>query len=304
MPDRRLKAFYTVARLSNFTKAAKVLHLTQPAVTFQVRQLEAYYKVRLFDRRHNRITLTEPGRKMYKYAEKVFCIYDEMEAAMSRIVGDMSGPVTVGASNTVAVYILPRLLREFRLEHPEMALRMKISNTEGVADMVEDGTVDLGIVEGPIGGRSLQVEVYKMDELVVIALPSHPLLSSTSVRISQVLDYPFIIREEGSGTREVIMDYLRRQRVNADRMDIVMELGGLDAIKGAVESGMGVSILSRETLHKELELGSLGCASLSPVMTRKLSLVSVSQPHRPPAVTALVNFAMRFANGFNGAGTL
>ncbi len=301
MSDRRLKAFYTVARLSNFTKAAKALHLTQPAVTFQIRQLEDYYKVRLFDRRHNRITLTEPGRKMYEYAEQVFRVYDEMEAAMSRIVGDLSGPVTIGASNTIAVYMLPRLLREFRVEHPEMALRMKISNTEGVAEMVESGTVDLGIVEGPVGGRPLQVEMYKMDELVAIALPSHPLLSTTPVRISQVLDYPFIIREEGSGTREVIMNYLRRQRVNADRMDIVMELGGLDAIKGAVEAGMGVSILSRETLHKELELGTLGCASLSPPMTRKLSLVSVNQPHRPPSVAALMNFAMRFATGSEAA---
>jgi len=297
MSDRRLKAFYTVARLLNFTKAAKALHLTQPAVTFQIRQLEDYYKVRLFDRRHNRITLTEPGRKMYEYAEKVFRLYDEMEAEMTRLVGDLSSPVTVGASNTIAVYMLPRLLREFCLEHPDMSLRMKISNTEGVADMVENGTADLGIVEGPVDSRSLHVEMYKMDELVAIALPSHPLLSRVPVRIREVLDYPFIIREEGSGTREVIMNYLKRQRVNTDRMDIVMELGSLDAIKGAVEAGMGVSILSRETLHKELELGTLGCASLTPPLTRKLSLVSINQPHQPPVVSALMNFMLRFASG-------
>ena len=294
MSDRRLKAFYTVARLLSFTKAAKVLHLTQPAVTFQIRQLENYYKTRLFDRTHNRISLTESGAKAYEYARQIFELYNEMETEMSRIAGDLTGPVTIGASNTIAVYVLPRMLREFRAHHPEMVLRLKVSNTEGVATMVENGAADLGIVEGPVSNRSLQVEMCKMDELVAIAPPKHPLLHSAPVRISQVLQHPFIMREEGSGTREVIMNYLRSQRIHADRIDIVLEFGGLEAIKAAVESGMGVSILSRETIHKELQLQVLGCASLTPALTRKLSLVSMRQPHHPPTVEALMDFAMDF----------
>ena len=294
MSDRRLKAFYTVARLSSFTKAAAALHLTQPAVTFQIRQLETYYKTRLFDRTHNQITLTESGRRMFEYARSIFKIYNEMDAEMSRIIGDLSGPVTIGASNTIAVYMLPRMLNEFRRQHPSMTLRLKISNTEGVVAMVENGLADVGVVEGPVANRALQVDMCKMDELVAIALPDHPMLQSSSVRIGRVLQYPFITREEGSGTREVIMDYLAQHRITPDRVDIVMELGGLEAIKAAVESGMGVSILSRETIHKELKLGTLDCVSLMPPLTRQLSFVCIRQPHRLPTVSTLIDFAVEF----------
>ncbi len=294
MSDRRLKAFYTVARLASFTKAAKVLHLTQPAVTFQVRQLESYYKTRLFDRAHNRVTLTESGRKAFGYAEQIFELYKDLDLEMNRLSGDMSGPVTIAASNTIAVYMLPRLLREFRAQHPQMALRLKVSNTEGAAMMVENGMADMGIVEGPVFSRGLQVDVCKMDELVAIAPPSHPLLRAASVRVGQVLQHPFIMREEGSGTREVIIEYLKSRRVNLERMDIVMELGSLEAIKAAVESGMGVSILSRGTIRKELDLKTLGCASLAPALKRKLSLVCMRRLPHPPAATALMDFALDF----------
>ena len=294
MSDRRLKAFYTVARLASFTKAAKVLHLTQPAVTFQVRQLENYYKTRLFDRTHNRVSLTESGRKAFGYAEKIFELYKDLDLEMSRLAGDMSGPVTVAASNTIAVYMLPRLLREFRAQHPQMALCLKVSNTEGAAMMVESGAADLGIVEGPVPSQALQVDVCKMDELVAIAPPNHPLLRAASARIVQVLQHPFVTREEGSGTREAIIDYLKSRRINPDRMDIVMELGGLEAIKAAVESGMGVSILSRETIRKELKLKTLGCVSLAPPLKRKLSLVCMRRLPRPSAVEALMAFALDF----------
>ena len=294
MSDRRLKTFYTVARLLSFTRAAKVLHLTQPAVTSQIRQLENCYKTRLFDRTHNRVFLTESGAKVYEYARKIFDLYHELEAEISRISGDLTGPVTIAASNTIAVYMLPRMLREFRVYHPEMSLRLKVTNTEGVVEMVEGGVADLGIVEGPVANRSLCVEMCKMDELVAITPPKHALLHSSRVRAAQVLQHPFIIREEGSGTREVIMTYLHSQRINVSRINIVMEFGSLEAIKAAVESGMGVSILSRETIHKELQLNSLGCASLAPALTRKLSLVSIRQPHPAPTVEALMNFAMDF----------
>lgn len=294
MSDRRLKAFYTVARLASFTKAAKVLHLTQPAVTFQVRQLENYYKTRLFDRTHNRVALTESGRKAFGYAGRIFELYKELDLEMNRLTGDMSGPVTIAASNTIAVYMLPRLLREFRVRHPQMALRLKVSNTEGAAMMVESGAADLGIVEGSVASQALQADVCKMDELVAIAPPNHPLLRAASVRIAQVLRHPFVMREEGSGTREAIIEYVKNRRVNPERIDIVMELGGLEAIKAAVESGMGVSILSRETIHKELELKTLGCASLAPALKRKLSLVCMRRSPHPPAVEALMGFALDF----------
>ena len=292
MSDRRLKAFYTVAKLASFTKAAKVLHLTQPAVTFQVRHLERHHKVRLLDRGRNRVALTEPGKKVYAYAERIFGLYDELEDEMRRISGDLTSPVTLAASSTIAVYMMPRMLRKFREAHPQMDLRLKISNTEGVATMVEGGAADLGFVEGPVSSRALRAKVCKLDELVVVAPLGHALLEKSSVQAKTVLTHPFVMREEGSGTREEILNYLRAQNIDANRMDIVMELGGLEAIKGVVEAGIGVSILSQETIHKELQLGTLGAVSLRPALTRELSLVRARQGQRLPAVARVWDFLL------------
>ena len=128
MADRRLSVFYTVARLLSFTKAAESLHMTQPAVTFQVRQLEEYFNTRLFDRTHNRISLTEAGEKVYEYAEKIFELYGELENSVSELTGEISGVLILGASTTIAEYMLPSLLGDFKTKYPDVNIRLKVSH--------------------------------------------------------------------------------------------------------------------------------------------------------------------------------
>ena len=171
MADRRLQVFYTVARLLSFTKAAETLHMTQPAVTFQVRQLEDHFDTRLFDRTHNRVALTEAGRTAYEYAEQIFSLYAEMENTVKELTGDVSGALTIGASTTIAEYMLPALLRGFTMQFPDINLKLKVSNTEGIVSMVEDSIIDLGVVEGPVANKNLLVEVCRIDQLVVVAPP-------------------------------------------------------------------------------------------------------------------------------------
>ncbi len=293
MADRRLKVFHTVARLLNLTKAADALHMTQPAVTFQIRQLEEYFNTRLFDRTHNRVSLTEAGQRVYTYADRIFELYDEMENAIREMTGDVSGVVTLGASTTIAEYMLPFLLGDFKSQNPDVNIRLKVSNTEGIVSMVENNIIDLGIVEASVANKNLQVDECRMDKLVAIMPPNHPLASLSSVTPQQLVPYPFICREEGSGTREVITEYLQ-EHIGNNELQVCLELGSPEAIKGAVEAGMGLSIMSHSSVVKELKLGSLKAIPMSPLLERPFSFVHQRHKFKARAMEELLAFAKNY----------
>ncbi len=291
MADRRLQVFHTVARVLNFTKAAEILHMTQPAVTFQIRQLEEHFDTRLFDRTHNRISLTEAGARVYEYADKIFELYAEMEAAVRDMTGEIAGMLVLGASTTIAEYVLPSLLGHFKRKYPDVIIRLKVSNTDAIVAMVENNEIDLGVVEAPVSNKKLVVELCRIDQLVVIVPPGHPLAAKQTLKPGDLLAYPYIAREHGSGTREVTLDYFRDAGVDPAQLKVIMELGSPESIKGAVEAGMGVSIISRATLVKELQLGTLIAVNLDPPLDRPFSFVHQKQKFRVRAMQELFNFA-------------
>ncbi len=294
MADRRLQVFFTVARLLSFTKAAEHLHMTQPAVTFQVRQLEEYFDTRLFDRTHNRISLTDAGTRAYGYAEKIFELYGQMENAVREMTGKVSGALVLGASTTVAEYMLPALLGEFKEKFPEVEIHLKVANTDGVVHMIENNDIDLGLVEAPVSNKNLVVDICKEDELVVIIPPEHALKGKQQVSLEEALEHPFICREEGSGTREVISDFMGSNKIDPKEMNVSLELGSPESVKGAVEAGMGISIVSRATISKELELGSLVSISLDPPLKRPFAFVHQKQKFRQRSVEELLEFAQSY----------
>ena len=295
MSDRRLKVFHTVAKLLSFTKAAEALHMTQPAVTFQVRQLEEYFNTRLFDRTHNKVNLTPAGERVAEFAERIFDLYAEMENSVRDLTGEISGALTIGASTTIAEYKLPALLGEFKNRYPDINLRLKVSNSEGIVSMVEHNVIDLGVVEAPVSNKSLIVEVCHDDQLVVVAPPDHELVKRGSpVQVNEISQYPFVSREEGSGTREVIMQYLLQQQVNPGDMNFTLELGSPEAIKGAVEAGMGIAIMSRSIIEKELKLKTLCALQLDPPLSRPFSFVRQRQKFRVTVMEELLEFAQAY----------
>ncbi len=294
MSDRRLQVFHAVARLLSFTKAADVLHMTQPAVTFQIRQLEEQFDTRLFDRAHNRVSLTEAGHVAFEYAEMIFEKYSEMENAIREITGSISGSLTLGASTTISEYMLPALLGDFNAKNPEVLLRLRVSNTEGIVSMVENNVIDLGVVEGPVTNKNLLVEVCRKDDLVVVVPPDHELAKKKSVSVKKMLEYPFICREEGSGTREVVSDHLRAQGVGKHALKACLELGSPEAIKGAIQAGMGLSVLSSVSLAKELKLGTLKAIPLDPPLSREFSFVRQRQKFRVRTMEELLEFARSY----------
>jgi DNA-binding transcriptional LysR family regulator len=294
MSDRRLQVFYSVAKHLSFTKAAEALHMTQPAVTFQVRQLEEQFNTRLFDRTHNRINLTEAGERVYHHAKQIFELYSRMESEVRELTGEVSGVVIVGASTTVAEYMLPSLLGAFKRKFPDVIIRLQVSNTEGIVACVEHNAIDLGVVEGPVSNKSLVVEICRIDRLVAVLPKDHALAGSANLPVADVLKHPFIAREEGSGTREVTFDYLRGAGLDPANLTVVMELGSPESIKGAIEAGMGISILSRSTIDKELQLGTLACVELEPRLERPFSFVQQKQKFRVRAIEELLDFARSY----------
>lgn len=293
MADRRLKIFHTVARLLNFTKAAEELHMTQPAVTFQIRQLEEQFNTRLFDRTHNKVTLTDVGKQVYSYSERILKLYEEMTRNITEMTGDVSGAVTLGASTTIAEYMLPLLIGEFKNKFPEVMINLRESNTEDIVSMVENNDIDLGIVEGSVNNKNLVVEECKMDHLVVIMPNNHMLASEKKLRVEDFVSYPFISREHGSGTQEVITNYVEKHG-NGEDLNICFELSSPEAIKGAVEAGMGLSIVSRATIIKELKLGTLTAVELMPSLERPFSFVRQRYKFKSRAADQLLSFAQEF----------
>ena len=299
MSDRRLQVFYTVARLLSFTKAAEELHMTQPAVTFQVRQLEEQFNTRLFDRTHNRISLTEAGKKVYECGGRIFEIYAEMDNSVRQLTGDISGVLILGASTTIAEYMLPVLLGDFKAENPDVTVRLKVANTDGIVSQVENNAIDLGVVEAPVTNKNLVVEECSTDQLVVIVQPGHELANEPFVPLKRLADFPFICREEGSGTREVMLESMHKSGMEPNELKVSMELGSLEAIKGAVEAGMGISVISYATIQKELKLGTLVAIKTDPPINRPFSFVHQKQKFRMRAMDELLSFARNYCKSYH-----
>lgn len=293
MLERRLQVFAAVARLLSFTKAAKALHMTQPAVTFQIRRLEEHFNARLFERAHNRIALTEAGRVVRLYADGIMAKYAEMNEAVRALTGDAQGPLAIGASTTIGEYFIPRMLGAYQAKFAGVAVRLRIANTVGIIRMLESGDIDVGMVEGPVNNKNLNVKTVWDDELVAVCAPRHALAARAQVGVADLLEYPFISREEGSGTREVMENYLAGQGVDVDDLNITMEFGSPESIKSAVAAGLGVSILSVATMEKELALNLLHASRLKPPIRRPFSLVCQRQKYRLRAVDEFIAFAQR-----------
>jgi len=296
MSDRRLQVFHTVAKVMSFTKAAEALHMTQPAVTFQVKQLEDFFNTRLFDRTHNKITLTEAGKVVYDYSGQVLELYERMNSDVREMTGEVSGTLVVGASTTVAEYMLPSLLGAFKKQYNDVNIRLQVGNTDAIVAMVENNMIDFGLVEAPVLNKNLDVHVCRIDEMQFICPKDHPLAKRNKVTIEDIRKYGYVSREEGSGSRAVIDAYIREQGMSYSDLNVVMELGSPESVKMAVESDVGVAIVSRTTLVKELKLDTLSAIPLDPPLLRPFSHIKQKHKYRHKAVGELLEFAMEYCD--------
>jgi DNA-binding transcriptional LysR family regulator len=291
MADRRLQVFHAVAKHLSFTRAAEALFMTQPAVTFQVKQLEEQFNTRLFERGHGQISLTESGRVVFEYAERILGISAEMEARLKDMTGQMIGPLLIGASMTIAEYLLPQVLGEFNARYPSVTPRLLVANSETVQQQVAEHSLDVGFIEGDSLLPSLVTEFVCEDELLVVCAPCHPLARLDSISPGLLAQHAYISREPGSGTREVIDNYLQRLGIAADLLQPVMELGSPEALKGLVATGRGFAVMSRASVVKEARMGQLVGIPLLPRLVRKLAVVYSNQKFYSKSLGNFVGFA-------------
>jgi DNA-binding transcriptional LysR family regulator len=289
--DRRLQAFYAVAKHRSFTKAADALCMTQPAVTFQVRQLEEQFNTRLFDRANGRISLTPAGTVALEYAERILALSAELGATLREISGQEAGPLLIGASTTIAEFLLPRILGEYKRHHPDIVPQLCVANSEAVQARVAERSLDLGFIEGDSHLPTLVSDVCCEDELQVVCAPSHLLARRSTVQAGLLTEHAYIGRESGSGTREVIDHYLQRAGIPVDALQLVMEASSPEALKGLVATGLGFAIMSGATAEKEVRLGELVQVPLEPRLIRHLSVVYPKERIHSKVVSGFVAFA-------------
>jgi DNA-binding transcriptional LysR family regulator len=286
----RLKVFRAVADHLNFHKAAEQLFLTQPAVTLQIKALENDLGVRLFDRSGGHISLTRQGSVLLGYANQVANLVLAAERELGTGDGKVSGELPLGVSTTIAQYVLPRLLRAFLEEYPSIQVSLHSGNTSRIVELLLDGKVSFGLIEGPARHQGIHTEPFMEDELVLITPPE---FESEHLSRSQFMASTLLMREQGSGSRRVVELALAKAGFKLKSFKKVMDLDSTEAIKSAVEAGLGIAFVSRWAIAKELELGALKVAQLGGLrVTRHFTLIlrTGPEPHGPAG--ALRTFAL------------
>lgn len=297
MADRRLQVFHAVARHLSFTKAAEALCMTQPAVTSQIRQLEEHFNTRLFDRGHGRISLTAAGHVALEYVERILAVTDELDSRLQEMSGQLGGPLLVGASTTIADYLLPRVLGAYKARFPAVVPRLFVANSESVQSRVAERSLDVGFIEGDSHLPLLATDVVCEDELQVTVAPDHPLAKLACATPESLTHHANISREPGSGTREVVDRYLQAAGVSPDALQRVMEVGSPEALKGLVATGLGFAIMSRATVVNEIRLGQLVQIPLAPRLIRRMSAVYPKERIHSQLVSGFVRFAQQSLGG-------
>lgn len=256
MFDYRLKVFYTVANRLSFTKAAHELNISQPAVTKHIKEIENQINTKLFDRKGTTIQLTESGKILFVYAEKSRQLYRDLEFAISQLNKQEKGKLKIGASTTIAQYILPEILAKFNSYYKDMNIELVTHNSEDISTLLKNGQIDLGIVEGESKSSYFDYQTFKRDEIVLVCKANHPLVNK-NFKTKDLYDIDLIVREQGSGTQEFIQNQLKKSGIDVQKLNIIMQLGSSESIKNYLVHSEAMAFLSISTILPELKNNQL-----------------------------------------------
>jgi len=289
----QLRILKAIASEGSFKRAADSLYVSQPAVSLQVQNLERQLNVPLFDRGGRRAQLTEAGHLLLSYGEKILSLCQETCRALEDLQNLQGGTLIVGASQTTGTYLLPRMIGMFRQKYPDVAVQLHVHSTRRTAWSVANGQIDLAIVGGEIPTElleALDVVPYATDELALILPPSHPMAKQETIQKEDLYKLQFISLDSQSTIRKVIDQVLTRCGIDTRRLKIEMELNSIEAIKNAVQSGLGAAFVSVSAIEKELLMGVLHKSQMEEVVvTRVLSLICNPNRYRSKAAEAFSN---------------
>ncbi|MBV8325366.1 LysR substrate-binding domain-containing protein [Chryseobacterium sp.] len=252
MFDYRLKVFHTVASRLSFTRASEELHISQPAVTKHIKEIETQLGAKLFDRKGTSIQLTQSGKILLEHAEKIRGVYRDLEFEISQINQQHKGKLIIGASTTVAQYILPEILAKFNSYYKDIKIELLTGNTEAISQLLKEEKIDLGIIEGESQSSYFDYKTFKADEIVLAAKANHPLAHKT-LHLKDLYDVDMIFREQGSGTLEFIQNRLKEEGVHINELHTVIHLGSSESIKNYLLYSDCMAFLSISTILTELK---------------------------------------------------
>ena len=273
-----MRVFITVADKKNFSKAAKALSLTQPAVSFQIQTLEQYYQTMLFDRVNRHVKLTAAGELLLDYAIHMNNLQAELEHNMQQLTGHVKGELLIGASTTIGEYILPYVVGSFKQDYPDVNVTIQIMNTKEISSAVESKTFDLGIIEGPLE-QSDVIEAHNfLEDELVLAIPSdHPFAKKESITLEELKELPYITREPGSGSRLIFEQALIDADFDIEDLNIVMELGSTTSIKSAIMGGLGVSTISKWAVQDLVKAGKVAALNVQGLTLKRSFHIILNQ---------------------------
>lgn len=289
----QLRILKAIAAEGSFKRAADSLYVSQPAVSLQVQNLERQLDVPLFDRGGRRAQLTEAGHLLLSYGEKILSLCQETCRALEDLQNLQGGTLIVGASQTTGTYLLPRMIGLFRQRYPDVAVQLHVHSTRRTAWSVANGQIDLAIVGGEIPTElidSLEIAPYAEDELALILPVSHSMAKTETIQREDLYKLQFISLDSQSTIRKVIDQVLTRCGIDTRRLKIEMELNSIEAIKNAVQSGLGVAFVSVSAIEKELQMNVLHKTKIDQVVVnRTLSVIYNPNRYRSKAAEAFSN---------------
>jgi DNA-binding transcriptional LysR family regulator len=289
---RHLETFCRVADLKSFSKAADDLFLTQPTVSGHILSLEQSLALRLFDRASREVRLTKSGEVFREYASKLLSLRKNMLNALSEFSRGIRGELSLGASTIPGEYLLPKLIGDFKKSHPSFVISLKIADTKEVIQYVLQDQVEFGVIGAKLNHPSLHYEKYEEDQIIVVAPSEHPLTRKKRVNLDELLKEPWIIREEGSGTRIAVERALRRKGRTLKQFNVVIEMGSTSSVKEGVKARLGLAFISGRATEGEVRQGSfsrIDVEDLEPI-SRQIYIVFHRRRTLSPMATEFLGF--------------
>lgn len=294
MFDFRLKVFDTVAKRLNFTKAANELNITQPAVTKHIKEIELNLNIKLFERNGTKIKLTKAGEILLKYTEEIFSVYQKMEFEIGQLQEKQKGTLRLGASTTIAQYVLPPILAEFRKRFPEIQLSLVIQNSEKIEDLLANQKIDIGLIEAQIKNRTFHYFPFMKDEIVLVSRQNHSISIKNNIKLDDLKNIPLVFREPGSGTLETIDLALKSKNIKLNELNIEIQLGSTESIKSYVLHSDALAFLSIQSILQELKNQTLTIIDIKNLVIERNFNFIIPEGEQSKLANLFIDFCNRY----------
>lgn len=291
MAERRLQVFHAVAKHGSFTRAAEHLFMTQPAVTFQIKQLEEHFDTRLLDRGHGKVTLTPAGEIVLAYAERILGLSAELDSRVAELTDELVGQLKIGVSSTIAAYWLPSLLENFKRRYPQVLPRVVVGTSRLTEDRVAARDLDIGLIEIATEQSAIERRSAARDELLVICAPDHALAKATRLSARELIGHNFIDRDPGNAVRQLADEFFEAAGIAGSEITLCAEIGSLAAVKQLAGAGLGFAIASRRAVQRDVREGRLVAIPLQPAVYTPLEVILPRDKFRSRLITTFADHA-------------